>query len=115
MQMEVNKLFLAGLCAAFVSLSAFGENFTLTDEPDTNLETGKMKAPGRRPRHLGMAVVADGGFEVTFFISGTHEVTITNEEGDVIFSATLSVEAGQSMFLSVPGVSEAEDTIDLYF
>ncbi len=114
--MEVRKSLFAFMSAILMSVSAVqGANYTLTDEPETNNEAGKMKAPRWKPSYLGTAIVVEGGFELTFLQGGCHNVTITDEDGDVVLTIALEVQSGESVFLSVPMVDPEEDTIEFYF
>jgi len=71
---------------------------------------------GNKSLHLynGTIEIVDDGFEVTFFYNGTYQLTITSEDGEVIYSGVLTVVADQPIFISAD-VSPDEDEVDELF
>ncbi len=71
---------------------------------------------GNKSLHLynGTIEIVDDGFEVTFFYNGTYQITITSEDGEVIYSGVLSAIANQPIFIPAD-VSAEDDEVEEIF
>ena len=102
------KYILVIILLVVVSVTTVARQFETTSKTTS---TG-----GNKTLHLynGSIEIVDGGFEVTFFYNGTYQLTITSEDGEVIYSGVLTVVADQPIFISAD-VSAEEDEVDELF
>lgn len=76
-----------------------------------------LSKAGNKSLHIynGEIEIVEDGFVVTFFYTGNYRLTITDENGVVIYSAEVSATAGQPIYINSNGVSPEEDTINEIF
>lgn len=92
----------------FISAVSVAEEYKVKSNP--------IAKTGNKTLHLynGSIEIVDGGFEVTFFYNGTYQLTITGEDGEVIYSGVLTVVADQPIFIPAD-VSAEDDEVEEVF
>ncbi|MBR6249857.1 MAG: hypothetical protein IKR17_01525 [Bacteroidales bacterium] len=100
----MKKIFTTILLLA-VSLASFSHNIRVA---------AREKGKTNKTLHLynGNIEIVKDGFVVTFFYSGRYQLTITTDEGEVLYYGEVTATANQPMFISSVGVSPDEDEVE---
>jgi hypothetical protein len=85
----------------------------MTSAKEIVISTQKVST-GNKGLHLynGNIEIVKDGFVVTFFYSGRYRLTISTEDGELLYYGEINAIADQPIYIPTVGVSPEEDNTD---
>ena len=83
---------------------------------DYKAQSTPISVSGNKTLHFynGTIEILEGGFLVTFFYTGSYELTLTDDNDAIVYSGNINATAYQPIFISADVSPEEDDVEDLF-